>query len=146
MSERDESRALKYVAYIGQRSIGEELGITPDEIKNIVHGFYAKVQRDDILGPVFASEMSEDWDHHLDKMVNFWTTVLFAEPLYKGNPLEVHAKVSDIGPGHFDRWLSLFDQTLREFCPNDEHFHAFSQRAHNMGRVMTTALAMRPAR
>jgi hemoglobin len=136
---------LSYTAVADGVSEGEALGITADEIKNLVNAFYAKVQNDEILGPVFEQEMTEDWDRHLEKMSNFWTTVMFGVPLYKGNPVAAHQKIPTISKDHFDHWLALFRQTLEEVCPNNEHVDAFYRRATNMARVMTQAIGYRPA-
>ena len=126
-------------------SEGEALGITTDEIRNIVNAFYAKVQNDPILGPIFEQEMTEDWDHHLDKMTNFWTTVMFGKQLYKGNPIAAHQKIPTISAEHFEYWLTLFKQTLEEVCPTTDHVDAFYRRASNMARVMTQAIGYRPS-
>lgn len=68
---------------------------------------------------------------------------MFAKPLYKGDPLEVHRGVHNIQGQHFDHWLALFEQTLIEVCPSKEHATAFYTRAKNMARVMTAALGLR---
>lgn len=132
-----------YTPFIGGQSLGDTLGITVDEIKNIVHSFYKKVQVDNILGPIFAQKISQDWDQHLEKMCNFWTTVMFGKSLYRGNPLEAHRKIADIDRSHFDHWLFLFRETLIEVCPNNDHVEAFYQRASNMARVMIAALSVK---
>ncbi len=120
--------------------------ITDEEIKNVVYSFYQTVRADSILGPIFASEMSEDWDQHMKKMVNFWSTVLFGKSLYNGNPLQVHRRIKNLRPEHFDHWLFLFKQTLIEVCPNNDHVDAFYKRANNMARVMKAALSLKEIR
>ena len=129
-------------AIIGGISQGEALGITADEIQKIVYGFYSKVRENELLGPVFEKEMSEDWDGHLIKMCNFWITVMFGKSAYKGNPLEVHRRIANLKCTHFDHWLLLFKATLAEVCPSAEHIDAFYGRASNMSRVMSGALVL----
>lgn len=133
----------EYTVFVDNKSLGESLGITQEEIKNIVHSFYSKIQSDNLLGPIFADNMTEDWDHHMEKMCRFWTTVMFGVHAYKGNPLEAHQKISVINKGHFDHWLELFKETLVENCPNNNHVDAFYGRANNMARVMLSALSMK---
>jgi hemoglobin len=137
------NRGPKYTAIIGGVSQGEALGITPDEIQKIVYGFYTKVREDELLGPVFENEMSEDWDGHLIKMCNFWTAVMFGKSAYKGNPLEVHRRIANLSRAHFEHWLLVFKATLSEVRPSLEHIDAFYGRASNMARVMSGALVLK---
>jgi hemoglobin len=87
------------------------------DIEQLVDGFYARVQNDPILGPIFNDVAATDWATHLPKMYAFWDGVLFATPGFRGNPLAVHLalgqKVS-LGQPEFDRWLALFHQTVDE--------------------------------
>lgn len=130
------AKSVPYFAVTNELSEGERLGISVSEINSIVHTFYSKVRNDSILGPIFADEMSEDWDHHLQKMCDFWTTVMFGTPLYKGDPLPAHIKISAIQPIHFDHWLMLFRESLVEVCDDAAHVDAFYARASRMAKVM----------
>jgi len=84
------------------------------EIRALVETFYAKVREDELLGPVFARHLDGAWPAHLDRMVDFWATVLLGAASFRGDPVARHAALPEIGPGHFDRWLELFEETLRE--------------------------------
>ena len=86
--------------------------LTRDDIKVLVDGFYAKVQADPLLGPVFSHV---DWPQHLPIMYNFWSSMLLGDQSYRGNPLQKHLPLAIEG-SHFDRWLSLFTETV------DMHF------------------------
>ncbi|MGN6178989.1 MAG: group III truncated hemoglobin, partial [Mucilaginibacter sp.] len=55
------------------------------DIQVFVDNFYAKVQVDALIGPIFMTVIS-DWQPHLNKMYAFWNAVLFGETGYKGNP------------------------------------------------------------
>ena len=85
---------------------------TEDEIRRFVVRFYAAVREDPELGPIFERRIGDDWDPHLDRMVDFWSTVLLATGRYTGNPLEKHAAVHEIRSEHYDRWLALFETVL----------------------------------
>lgn len=126
--------------YTRSHSYGESrekvLGITTVEIENIVHNFYTKVRNDELLAPIFEKEMTEDWDHHLAKMCDFWTTVMFGVGLYKGNPMKAHSQIPNLEKAHFDHWLKLFEQTLTEVCPNKDHVEEFLNRATKMAAVL----------
>jgi hemoglobin len=83
---------------------------TREDIQVLVDQFYAKVQRDDLLGPVFSHV---DWPHHLPVMYNFWSSMLLGDQSYRGNPLQKHLPLP-IQRTHFSRWLELFTQTINE--------------------------------
>lgn len=83
-----------------------------EDIKLFVDEFYQKVQKDELLGPVFDSKIGGHWDAHLEKMYDFWNTILFSNGSYKGSPYQKHEALP-VGKEHFDRWLELFEQVLR---------------------------------
>ena len=122
--------------YTPSESRAEKLCITTEQIEKIVSVFYAKIQQDEILGPIFEKEMTEDWDHHLVKMNSFWATVMFGKGSYKGNPLLVHGKIQQLTKAHFDHWLCLFESTLKEVCTNSEQVEDFLNRARRMAVVL----------
>jgi hemoglobin len=86
---------------------------TDDEIAALVHAFYAKVRQDDLIGPIF-NEHIDDWDHHLARLVDFWSSILRGTGRYSGTPMQKHVALPELNPAFFQRWLSLFDQTLAE--------------------------------
>ena len=95
---------------------GVESGVTEALIHDQVHAFYAEVRRDPALGPIFNRAI-EDWDTHLAKMCDFWSSVLLMSGRFKGSPMAAHVRVPDIRPTHFARWQHLFAQTARTVCP-----------------------------
>lgn len=86
---------------------------TRQDCRELVERFYDRVRRDPLLGPIFSARLDGRWPEHLAKMERFWTTVLLAEPLYAGRPLEAHLDLA-IGAEHFQRWLALWTATLDE--------------------------------
>lgn len=86
-----------------------------EDIKVFVNDFYGKVKEDELLAPVFAIRMEEKgWDVHLQRMYDFWNTVLFFQPAYKGNPFSKHIGLP-ITEAHFSRWVFLFHQTIDHY-------------------------------
>lgn len=81
-----------------------------DDVTRLVHGFYAKVRDDATLGPFFDAHIT-DWDHHLAKMVDFWSSTLRGTARYRGTPMPKHAALPGLDPQMFERWLSLFRET-----------------------------------
>lgn len=96
--------------------LGVAAGVTEQMIHELVHGFYGKIRRDPALGPIF-NRVVGDWDEHLAKMCDFWSSVLLMTGRFKGTPMAAHARIPDIRPTHFARWLHVFQQTAAEVCP-----------------------------
>lgn len=86
-------------------------------IRNVVHGFYGRVQDDAVLAPVFARIEPDAWDAHLAKLCDFWSAVLLATSRFEGRPMQVHAAMAEVTPEHFQRWLRVFGETVRAECP-----------------------------
>ena len=109
-----------------------------EDIRLLVDRFYEKVRRDDLIGPIFASKVNGDWDEHLDKMYRFWQTVLLGEHTYKGSPFPPHARLP-IEERHFERWLSLFEETLNEHFTGEKKDEAL-WRAEKMAKRFQSKL------
>ncbi|HEX6999518.1 MAG TPA: group III truncated hemoglobin [Gammaproteobacteria bacterium] len=92
-----------------------DTGIDGPMIERLVHAFYAKVRRDELLGPIFDARIA-DWDKHLGRMCVFWSSVVLGAGAYHGSPMQAHAPLP-VDARHFDRWLSLFEETAAEVCP-----------------------------
>ena len=101
------------------------------DVKLMVDSFYAKVQQDDLIGPIFGTVAGVDWDAHLPKMYNFWNTIIFARGDYKGSPFDKHIPLP-ISKPHFERWLSLFNQNMDELFVGPKA-DEIKQRAYVIG-------------
>src|SRR5688500_15358355 len=86
---------------------------TREDIVLLVDTFYSKVKDDELIGPIFTDVAQIDWQHHLPKMYDFWTTQLIGPPSYEGRPFPPHMKLS-LEREHFQRWLKLFSATVDE--------------------------------
>lgn len=108
----------------------------------LVSEFYKKVRKNEEIGFFFNNSI-EDWDHHLEKLTDFWESNLFFRASYKGNPVTAHNKVDEknnhaISEYHFGIWLNLWFATI------DEHFEGeLAQRAKNNARKMSTHLFLK---
>jgi hemoglobin len=97
---------------------GVSAGVTEDMIRQVVHAFYATVRKDPAIGPIFNRVIPEaEWPAHLAKLCDFWSSVLLMSGRFKGSPMAAHARIADLRPTHFARWLHLFRQTVEELCP-----------------------------
>lgn len=92
-------------------------GLDEAEISRLIRTFYDRARADEVIGPIFASAV-EDWDHHIEKITDFWSSVMLRTSRYDGRPLRPHL-VLPLQGTHFDRWLDLFEATAREVCSRD---------------------------
>lgn len=83
-------------------------------IERVIRRFYADVQCDKVLGPIFAARIT-NWETHLQRMFAFWSSVTLSSGRYHGQPMPKHAALP-IDARHFDRWLTLFEGTVRDTC------------------------------
>jgi hemoglobin len=118
---------------------GLAAGVDEPMIRRLVHAFYAKVRRDPELGPVFNHAVA-DWDEHLAKLCDFWSSVTLMSGRFKGQPMLVHQRLPDIGAAHFARWLALFGETAQEVCP-PEAAALFAAKADQIGESLQLGVA-----
>jgi hemoglobin len=109
--------------------------LTPDadRIALLVHGFYADVRNDPLLGPVFEKALHGRWDAHLQRLVDFWSTVALGTRSFKGDVFGKHMALEGVTPAHFAAWVGLWQQhTSRLFAP--EVAHDLQVAAHGIAR------------
>lgn len=81
-----------------------------EDVVLMVNTFYQRVQKDELIGPLFEERIKGNREPHLATMHNFWFTLLFGQEAYRGNPFAKHIGLP-ISEEHFQRWLSLFNNT-----------------------------------
>jgi hemoglobin len=116
-------------------------GITQKLIHDVVVEFYERARRDTQLGPVFDARV-DDWEAHLSRMTDFWSAALLRTGRYSGRPVEHHREIPSLTARHFDRWVELFEATVRDLCPPRDA-EAFLVRAQRMRDGMTMVLGLR---
>jgi hemoglobin len=120
--------------------IAERTGIDQVMIERLVHGFYDKVRKDALLGPLFDKRVV-DWEMHLQRMCAFWSSVALMSGCYHGQPMARHLELP-VDSRHFDRWLELFRHTAREVCPSAAASH-FVERAARIAESLELGIAGR---
>lgn len=105
-----------------------------DEIAELVRRFYARVRRDERLGPIFNDRI-HDWPAHEAKLCDFWSSALRGTRRFRGMPMPVHAALPGLSAALFGHWLQLFDQTLATL-PNA----ALRERAGELARRIADSL------
>lgn len=119
---------------------GAAAGIDEAMIRRQVHTFYGRVRLDPVLGPVFNAAI-HDWDEHLAKLCDFWSSVLLMTGRFKGSPMAAHARRRDIAQAHFPLWLDLFERTAREVCP-PAAADLFVEKSRMIGRSLSLGLSV----
>jgi len=122
------------------RDLMEKTGIDDVMIECLVRTFYARVQADQLIGPVFAARI-EDWDAHIAKLCAFWSSVALMTGRYHGQPMQAHLELR-IAAEHFDRWIAIFEATASELCPPEAATH-FIDRARRIADSFELGMAMR---
>lgn len=126
------------------RALVDETGIDEALIRKLVLAFYAKIRTDPKLGPIFERVIGADWGPHLDRMCDFWSSVMLMTGRYKGNPMLAHLKLDGIAPAHFERWLALFRETASEIC-TPAAAGAFAARADYIAKSLQLGMFYRPS-
>lgn len=112
-----------------------------EDVERLVHAFYAKIRKHEVLGPIFDMHLSEEeWPPHLDKLTDFWDTNLLGARNFRGNPPQAHAKVDynlDYGfkQEFFAQWIALWIETIDEM-----YIGTIADRAKEGARRMSTGL------
>lgn len=119
--------------------IAQQTGIDAAMIDRLVRTFYGKVRQDEVLAPVFAARIS-DWEPHLARMCEFWSSVALLTGIYHGRPMEKHLPLP-VDARHFDRWLRLFGEAAREVCPPAAADH-FIERAERIAQSLEMGIAV----
>lgn len=115
--------------------MGDEL-CSEQEVTRLVHAFYARVRQDERLGPIFNAQVA-DWDHHLARLVDFWSSILRRTGRFSGTPMGKHAVLPGLTAELFQHWLALFRETAGA-QPN----RAMATRANAMAERIAQSLWM----
>lgn len=119
--------------------IVERTGIDMTMINRLVRTFYGKVRVDAVLAPVFAAKVT-DWEPHLIRMGEFWSSVALMSGIYHGQPMQKHLPLP-VDARHFDRWLQLFRAAAHEVCPPVAAAH-FIERAERIALSLEMGIAV----
>ena len=138
MTHADTAEALAARRQAATDRIRTETGIDEAMIDRLVETFYARVRDDALIGPIFAARV-EDWGPHLARMKLFWSSVALSTGVYQGRPMPKHLLLP-IDATHFDRWLTLFEETANAVCPPIAAAH-FMERARRIAESLELGVA-----
>ncbi|WP_218836944.1 group III truncated hemoglobin [Hydrotalea sp. AMD] len=100
--------------------------------------FYAKALKDDVIQHYFNEIVQLNMEKHLPVIVDFWESVLFETPVYKGNAVAVHQHLHELAPftkAHFNQWLLLFNQTTDQLFSGNMA-KKIKQRAQSIATII----------
>ena len=86
------------------------------------------------MAPVFEPVIGTHWDRHLERMTDFWSTLLLYTKKFTDDPLTKHLPLA-LTKAHFDRWLLLFHETVNELFKGRIAENA-GNRANSIARIM----------
>jgi hemoglobin len=118
----------------------DRMGIDDAHISELVETFYARIRADTTLGPIFDTEIGDNWAPHLARMKDFWASVAINAGRYNGKPVPAHQKLAGVTPAHFQIWLGLFRQTLEDTAPSADAIRYFMERAERIAKSLQLAM------
>lgn len=116
------------------------MGVDEAYISALVDTFYIRVRADRLIGPIFEDTIRDNWDEHLGKMKDFWASVALQAGRYSGEPIPAHKKLAEVQPWHFDVWLELFEETLRDTAPTTDAVAYFMDHAGQIAKGLQIAM------
>lgn len=108
------------------------------DIEFLVNEFYKQVITDETIGYIFTEVAQFSLSTHLPVMYNFWESILFGNPVYKGNAMAKHIALNKLVPlqaAHFKQWLLLWQSTVSKYFLGNKAAEAIS-RARSIADVM----------
>ena len=111
-------------------------------IGRLVRNFYGRVRRDERLGPIFEGVIGDEWEPHLEKMTEFWCSVILKSRSYQGRPVPAHLRLKQVKAEDFEIWLSIFRKTARDLCPPGVA-KVFIERAERIAESLKLAMFFR---
>jgi hemoglobin len=116
---------------VDKRAQAAAEGIDERSIGALVDRFYARIQGDELLGPIFARHVA-DWSQHLPRMKDFWASIMIEPGRFNGRPMQKHIALGILTKAHFDHWLALWDDTVVQNVIDPAAAERFCTSAHRI--------------
>jgi hemoglobin len=90
---------------------------TRADCERLVRAFYSRALDDPVIGFLFTDVARLDLEAHVPVIASFWETILLDARSYSGGAFRPHAQLHEKVPlraGHFQRWLTLWADTVDE--------------------------------
>ena len=88
-----------------------------ENIEQFINQFYEKVLVDDLLAHIFTDVAQIDVNVHIPIIRSYWEKLLLGKKEYKRHTMNIHRDVHakfPLSEKEFERWLSLFKQTIAD--------------------------------
>ncbi|MAY82628.1 MAG: sec-independent protein translocase TatC [Flavobacteriales bacterium] len=109
-----------------------------EDLELLIDRFYKKALKDEVIQHFFTKEVELNWDSHIPLIVDFWESSLLGTGIYRGNPMSAHIALDQNSPmeqKHFDRWLNLWEESVKEHFAGEKADLAVS-RAKQIAQLM----------
>jgi hemoglobin len=104
-----------------------------NDIEKLVRHFYSKLLKDEMISKHFVQL---DLEHHIPRIVAFWSFVLLDEAGYNTNVFEKHLHLQ-LDMEQTQRWVKLFKESVDELFTGEKAELA-KQRAESIGHIFGT--------
>jgi hemoglobin len=112
------------------------------DVERLVRAFYGRALADSVIGFIFVDVAKLDVEAHLPVIASFWETILLDAHSYSGGAFAVHASLNrlvHLRPGHFQRWLVLWEATVDELFAGP-HAELAKTHARRVARAFSDRL------
>lgn len=107
------------------------------DIRLLIDTFYDSVLNDPLMRPVFEDSLPH-WDHHKERVVNFWENWLFQTGAYDGGMMWKHSARHQAQPmttARFERWLAYWMTTVDQLFEG-KNAEFVKAKALEIGKVL----------
>ncbi len=123
--------------------MAKDTTLTTAGLNQLVCCFYERVRHDPELGPVFETTVA-DWPEHLERLSDFWSSVMLTSGRYKGSPVAVHLALSARPSSRlFERWLELWRASVEDLF-DDASAEALLTKADRIAESLQLAMIHQP--
>ncbi|UDL90446.1 group III truncated hemoglobin [Mesorhizobium sp. PAMC28654] len=119
--------------------------ISDEQIRQLVGSFCGKIRADADLGRIFGRVVGGDWETHLAKICDFWSSVMLTTGYDRGSLLAVSKHMAGLEIGLLDRCLALFGDSCDEL-PDSETAGLCWLKAAHIAESLKLCLLYRPDR
>lgn len=123
---------------------------SPENIRQFIDRFYAKVLNDELLAPIFLDVAQIDLDVHIPIICSYWEKLLLGDKRYNRHTMNIHREVHKKHPlteKEFERWLGYFKETARTYNEGpktDRAVQLATSIAYNMDVQLNNKINVEP--
>jgi hemoglobin len=111
---------------------------TRADCERLVRAFYGRALVDPMIGWIFVDVAKLDVEAHVPRIASFWETILLGARSYSGSVFAPHEALNRAVPlrsGHFERWLTLWRETVDELFAGERADQAKAEASRLAGAV-----------